>query len=187
MGRKESEIVFHPGFRKSFELGGKSFIIASLTPADRAQIQAGLTLMSAESIRNRFMGSKKAFTEKELDYLTSLDGWNHYALGVEEAFGEQRGVAVIRMVRSEADPREAEVALTIIDEYQRIGLGTYLLDLMIQAAREREITTFSFTFLPQNEGIIKLIHKYGNPETERSHDSMRMVIQITRIVRPSRD
>lgn len=63
----------------------------------------------------------------------------------------------------------------------------YLLDLMIQAAREREITTFSFTFLPQNEGIIKLIHKYGNPETERSHDSMRMVIQITRIVRPSRD
>lgn len=187
MGRKESEMIFHPGYRTAFQLGGKPFIVASLTPADRAQIQAGLKLMSAESIRNRFMGSKKAFTEKELDYLTSLDGWNHYALGVEEATGDHRGVAVIRMVRSEHDPSEAEVAITIIDEYQRMGLGTYLLDLMIEAAKEREISKFSFTFLPQNEAITKLIHRRGTPVIEKSHDSVRMVIQITSMVRPSRD
>ena len=170
--------LFYPEFRTSFSLNGRNFSIASLTPADRAQIQAGLRYMSHESIRNRFMGSKKEFTEKELDYLTSLDGWNHYALGVEEADAPHRGVAVIRMVRSESKPDEAEVAITIIDEYQKLGLGSFLLDLMVLAAKERDIFYFSFTFLPQNEGIVRLIEKKGVPWLKRSHDSVRMVLSL---------
>lgn len=178
MGREKQDLIFHPEFREKLELRGKNFFVASLAPADRAQIQAGLKLMSHESIRNRFMGSKKEFTEKELDYFTTLDGWNHYALGVEEAEGTHRGVAVIRMVRSVTDSREAEVAVTIIDEYQKMGLGSLLLDLIILAAAERGIDRFSFTFLPQNEGIIRLIEKKGAPKTERTHDSMRMVLSL---------
>lgn len=174
-------MIFHPEFRKSFELRGVKFNIASLTPTDRSHIQAGLKLMSNESIRNRFMGSKKEFTEKELDYFTSLDGINHYALGVEEAEGQHRGVAVIRMVRSGTAPTEAEVAITIIDEYQRMGLGSLLLDLLYLAAREREIETFSFTFLPSNEGIVKLIRKKGAPSVLRGHDSVRMLLRLSDI------
>ncbi len=181
MGREKQQLIFSPEFRVNFELRGKNFNVASLTPSDRVHIQAGLKLMSHESIRNRFMGSKKEFTEKELDYLTSLDGWNHYALGVEEADGAHRGVAVIRMVRSEANPREAEVAVTIIDEFQRMGLGSLLLDLIFLAATEREVDQFSFTFLPQNEGIMKLIRKKGNPLAERAHDSVRMVLSSDEI------
>lgn len=170
--------LFHPEFRTSFQLNDQNFHLASLTPADRVHIQAGLRYMSHESIRNRFMGSKKEFTEKELDYLTSLDGWNHYALGVEEADDPHRGVGVIRMVRSEMKPDEAEVAITIIDQYQRIGLGTFLLDLIILAAYERDIKNLSFTFFPQNEGIVKLIEKKGMPQVIRSFDSVRMILPI---------
>ncbi len=178
MGREKQDLIFHPEFRKTFELRGIKFNIASLTPTDRAQIQAGLKLMSHESIRNRFMGSKKEFTEKELDYFTSVDGINHYALGVEEAEGQHRGVGVIRMVRSGSDPTEAEVAITIIDEYQRMGLGSLLLDLLYFAARERGIRAFSFTFLPSNEGIVKLIRKKGAPALLRGHDSVRMLLGL---------
>lgn len=181
MGREKQKLIFAPEFRTSFELRGKNFNVASLTPADRTQIQAGLKFMSHESIRNRFMGSKKEFTEKELDYLTSLDGWNHYALGVEENEGAHRGVAVIRMVRSGEDSTLAEVAITIIDEYQRIGLGSLLLDLIFLAAKERGIKRFSFTFLPQNEGIIKLVAKKGIPVTERGQDSVRMILSADHI------
>ena len=181
MGREKQDLIFHPEFRKNFELRGKKFTIASLTPANKGQIQSGLKFMSHESIRNRFMGSKKEFTETELDHLTSLDGKNHYALGVEEAGETRRGIAVIRMVRSEADYRKAEIAITIIDEFQRIGLGTLLLDLIILAARERGIDQYSFTFMPQNDGIIKLIRKKGVPVTERSHDSVHMLLSYDQI------
>ncbi len=174
-------MIFAPEFRLPFRLRGNKFFVASLTPADRAHIQAGLKLMSQESIRNRFMGSKKEFTEKELDYFTSLDGWNHYALGVEEGGGHHRGVAVIRMVRSEARPTEAEIAITVIDEYQKMGLGSFLLDLLVLAALERNIEQFSFTFLPQNEGIARLIQKLGSPELIREHDTVRMVLLLRKL------
>lgn len=178
MGREKQDLIFHPELRHTFELGGIKFNIASLTPLDRAHIQAGLKLLSHESVRNRFMGSKKEFTEKELDYFTSVDGINHYAIGVEEAEGQHRGVGVIRMVRSGTVATEAEVAVTIIDEYQRIGLGSLLLDLLCLAARERGIDTFSFTFLPTNEGIVKLIRKKGAPSLLRGHDSVRMLLKL---------
>jgi GNAT superfamily N-acetyltransferase len=178
VGREKPGLIFHPEFRHTFELGGTQFNIATLTPADRVQIQAGLKNMSQESIRNRFMGSKKEFTEKELDYFTSLDGINHYALGVEEAKAPHRGVGVIRMVRSGDDPAEAEVAVTIIDEYQRIGLGSLLLDLLILAGRERGITALSFTFLPSNEAIVKLIREKAAPSLLRGHDSVRMLLRL---------
>lgn len=177
MGREKQELIFHPEFRQTFELRGTKFNLASLTPSDRASIQTGLKNMSHESIRNRFMGSKNEFTEQELDTFTSLDGVNHYALGVEEADVPHRGVAVIRMVRSEKDPSEAEVAITIIDEYQRRGLGSFILDLLFLAGDERGITSYSFTFLPQNAGIVKLIYKKGNPQSEKDHDSEKMVLK----------
>ncbi len=82
------------------------------------------------------------------------------------------------MVRSGTDPLEAEVAVTIIDEYQRMGLGSLLLDLLYLAARERDINTFSFTFLPMNEGIVKLIRKKGAPSLLRGHDSVRMLLRL---------
>jgi acetyltransferase len=172
-------MFFRPEFRLPFTLKGKKFFVASLTPKDKTQIREGLKFMSAESIRNRFMGSKKDFTEKELDYLTSFDGINHYALGVEEDGGAHRGVAVIRMVRSELNPNEAEVAITIIDEYQKMGLGSFLLDLLYLAARERNIDRFSFTFLPSNEGIERLIQKKGISKLVRSHDTVQMIQSLT--------
>lgn len=137
--------------------------VGSVLPHNKKQISEGLRDMSPETIRNRFLGSKREFSDKELEYLTKLDGWNHYAIGVEERDRHHRGVAVIRMVRSSHSETEAEIAVTIIDEYQRMGLGSFLINLIILAAMERKIEKLSFTFLPQNEAIVKLINKAGLP------------------------
>lgn len=119
--------------------------------------------MGPESIRNRFLGSKRDFSEQELQYLTVLDGWNHYAFGIEEREKLKRGVGIIRLVRSSHSEKEAEIAITIIDEYQRMGLGEFLLNLIILAAMERDIEILSFTFLPQNTSIHRLVKKAGVP------------------------
>ena len=119
--------------------------------------------MSPETIRYRFLGSKRDFSERELQYLTVLDGWNHYAIGIEEREKLKRGVGIVRMVRASHSETEAEIAITIIDEYQKMGLGMFFLDLIVLAALERKIETLSFTFLPQNEAILKLINRTGTP------------------------
>lgn len=158
------DLFFTPEIKIDFDWRNKFHLRAgSVRPQNKKQIADGLRDMSPESIRNRFLGSKRAFTDKELQYLTVLDGWNHYAIGIEERENLKRGVAIIRLVRSSHSETEGEVAITIIDEYQKQGLGSFLMDLIILAAIERNFETLSFTFLPQNEAIVKLITRAGIP------------------------
>ncbi|WPU63815.1 GNAT family N-acetyltransferase [Peredibacter starrii] len=157
-------LFFSPEFSMNFVWRERFHLRAgSVRPHNKKQISEGLRNMSPESIRNRFLGSKREFSDQELKYLTSLDGWNHYAIGIEEQDGQKRGIAIVRMVRASHDIHEAEVAVTIIDDFQRKGLGSFLLNLIILAAMERDIHTLSFTFLPSNDGIVKIIHKVGVP------------------------
>lgn len=157
-------LFFTPEIKMDFDWKGKFHLRAgSVQPHNKKQISEGLRDMSPESIRNRFLGSKREFSDQELQYLTTLDGWNHYAIGIEEREKLKRGVGLIRLVRSSHSATEAEIAITIIDEYQKLGLGSFLLNLVILAALEREIELLSFTFLPQNDAIIKLVKRAGIP------------------------
>lgn len=157
------DLFFTPEFSSEFEWNSFHFRVGSVRPHNKKQISDGLRDMSPETIRYRFLGSKRDFSERELQYLTVLDGWNHYAIGIEEREKLKRGVGIVRMVRSSHSETEAEIAITIIDEYQKMGLGTFFLDLIMLAALERKIETLSFTFLPQNEAIAKLINRAGIP------------------------
>jgi GNAT superfamily N-acetyltransferase len=133
--------------------------LGCVTPNKKNKISQGLRNLSHETIRYRFMGPKKEFTPAELEYLTELDGQNHFALGIEEANGRERGVGIVRLVRSSIDPTLAEVAIVIIDEYQRIGLGHLFIEAIILAAFERGIQTLSFSLLPSNDMLVKLLQK----------------------------
>lgn len=148
----------------AFDLDWKNrfkFRIGPVLPINRGQLSRGLKDLSSESIRNRFLGSKKEFSSAELEYLTNLDGWDHYAIGIEEREKPFRGVSIARLVRSPIDTSEAEVAITIIDEFQGMGLGTLQIQLIALAAYERNLARLTFTSLPQNNGMLKLIQKIG--------------------------
>jgi GNAT superfamily N-acetyltransferase len=177
------KLFFSADFRADINWKGKIELRAgSVRPINRKQISDGIRDMGPETIRNRFLASKRDFTEKELEYLTTLDGWNHYALGIEERERPNRGVAVARIVRSSLNESEAETAITIIDEYQHIGLGTFLLNCMILSAFERKIDTLSFTFLPQNEAIVKLIKKAGTPiHGPHNQDFVQLFLDLKKI------
>lgn len=169
-------MFFTPEFREDFNWPPKYELrVGSVLPKNKKQISDGLREMSPETIRNRFLGSKRDFSEKELQYLTELDGWNHYAIGIEEREKLKRGVGVIRIVRSSHDESEAEVAILLIDDYQRKGLGQFMMNLIVLAALERKITTLSFTYLPQNDVILKLISMIGKPETGKQNQDYDQV------------
>jgi GNAT superfamily N-acetyltransferase len=179
----KKELFFSPKFKAEFQWKSSHHLrVGSVLPHNKKLISEGLRDMSPASIRNRFLGSKRAFTETELQYLTVLDGYNHYAIGVQELSASKKGVAVVRLVRASHNESEAELAITIIDDYQNLGLGTLLLKLAILAAYEREIKTLSFTFLPQNEAIVKLIKKMGDPILGPHHyDYTQLFLEIEKL------
>ena len=173
-------MFFSPEFKVDLAWKGQHHLkVGSVLPQNARQISESLKDFSPESIRNRFLGGKKEFTPQELEYFTRLDGINHYAIGVEESNETQRGVAIVRLVRSSTDPSEAEVAIMIIDDFQKMGLGFFLINMIVLAAFERKIERLSFTFFPQNEGIARLINKVGTPVAgAHSHDFVQLFLEM---------
>jgi predicted GNAT family acetyltransferase len=114
---------------------GSEVLIRPVGPADVPLLADGFARLSARSRQLRFLGPKKQLTAAERRYLTEIDHHDHEALGaVDRASG--RSVGVARYVRSFEDAQDAEIAVTVVDEWQRRGLGTELLAQLAQRARE---------------------------------------------------
>jgi acetate---CoA ligase (ADP-forming) len=59
------------------------------------------------------------------------------------------------------DPRAAEVAFTVADEYQRRGIGTRLLERLAERAAEAGIEEFVAEVLPDNDAMLAVFRDAG--------------------------
>jgi GNAT superfamily N-acetyltransferase len=141
---------------------GTLVVISRLTPADAPLLADGFARLSEESRRLRFLTPKPSLSNAELRYLTEVDGHRHEALGaIDPTTG--RGVAVGRFIRDERDPSCAEVALTVADEWQHLGLGKLLLSRLVDRAREEGVERFTALVAEDNENMQKLIERLDAP------------------------
>lgn len=138
------------------------FEIRPILPSDKIPLQAGLSMLSPESIRQRFFGNKKEFSAKELAYLTEVDQVNHLAyVAVYHHEGKQFPAGVIRAVRKKEKPEYAEIGITIVDGHQGKGLGTKLLKQLANRALEVGITHFYGDYHTSNLKMSKLLEKFS--------------------------
>lgn len=141
--------------------------IRPIEPADAQSLEEGLEALGFESRYRRFLIPKRSFSSKELAYLTNVDHHQHEALVALEP-GEGRGLAVARFIKDPDDPRTAEVAIVVADEWQNRGLGRALLERLVERAVEEGVQRFSATVLALNHDIVALLRKVGPVEQLRS-------------------
>jgi RimJ/RimL family protein N-acetyltransferase len=179
VGDTKEELIFPESVNHRFLFSGQEFILGPIGPESKGYLREGMRHLSGESLRNRFFGGKKEFTSKELVELTELDGKNRFALGVIRDLRDPHGIGLIRMDRDKKKSESAEVALTIIDEYQRKGLGTIFIKIMILAALERNLQQLNFTYLNQNSGFERLIKRFSPfVILEKDKDSTTIAIDL---------
>jgi GNAT superfamily N-acetyltransferase len=116
----------------------------------------GFDRLSDESRYRRFLAPMPELTEPMVDYLTEVDHHDHEAIvALDERTGE--GIGVARYVRTPERPLAAEVAVTVIDDWQGRGLGTVLLDVISARARQEGITHFTALMLATNQQMMSLL------------------------------
>jgi GNAT superfamily N-acetyltransferase len=133
--------------------------VRPINPADKEMLQESLAHLSEASRRKRFLGPKKRFTLSELRYLTEVDGHDHFAMVALPADERHDIVAVARFVRLEDDPKAAEAAIVVDDEYQRSGLGSLLARRLADAAREHGVERLTATIASDNTAALKLMRQ----------------------------
>lgn len=139
---------------------GSKVVIRRVTPADAPVLAEGFERLSRESRRLRFLTAKTNLSQRDLRYLTEVDGHNHEALGaVDPVTG--RGLGVARFVRLAPDADVAEVAVTVTDEWQGRGLGTLLLEALTDRARAEGVTRYTALVADENTVVVDLLRRLG--------------------------
>jgi GNAT superfamily N-acetyltransferase len=120
--------------------------------------------MSPDSRYRRFFSGITELSSDMLDYLTRVDGHDHFAVVAwTESLDlkEEAGVGVARFVRLPDEPDVAEAAVTVVDDYQGRGIGRLLLVTLVEAARERGVKKFRGEVLTSNEPMCRLLEAAG--------------------------
>ena len=141
---------------------GEELLIRPLVHGDRFELAAGFFDLSLRSRQLRFFQPPEELDEEDLEHLTNLDYEDHFAFAALLVGGPvPKGVGVARYLRDPADPTVAEVAVTVLDDHQRRGIGTLLTRALAEVAIEKGIRTFVSYVQWLNDPAIELLLAEG--------------------------
>jgi RimJ/RimL family protein N-acetyltransferase len=142
--------------------GGVRIRIRPIAPKDKERISEGWQYLSAATRYMRFLHPKSSLSRWELAYLTELDYVDHFAWGAELVDDPGHlGIGIARYIRDKDNPEVAEAAITVVDDYQRMGLGRILLQALTEAAQQNGIERFRAEVSASNEQVITSLTRLG--------------------------
>lgn len=139
---------------------GRCVLVRALRHDERAKYRDAVAGLSPRSRYLRFAAPLPRISEPLLDRMMEFDGERHV---VYAAFttDESTVVAVACFIRTAGDPRAAEVAIAVADDWQGGGLGSALTAKIIERARETDLTRLIATTLGENHGAARLARAVG--------------------------
>ncbi|MGZ6563782.1 MAG: GNAT family N-acetyltransferase, partial [Solirubrobacteraceae bacterium] len=144
---------------------------------DKPALAASFERLSEESRYRRFFASKKKLSAAELDYLVDVDHTNHEAIiAVDPSSGQGLGVA--RYIRSTDDAGLAEVAVTVVDDWQGRGLGRALLQRLTYRARREGVRRFSALVQAENRASLGLLEGLGDTRRTFAVGEVELLIDL---------
>lgn len=118
---------------------GSSVVVRAIRPEDKLALRAAFSRLSTESACSRFFRARQSSSATELKYFTEVDFVHHVAIGVALLQGKQAlPIGIGRYIVSHSDPQSAEIAFTVDDDYQGIGVGSSLLNMPRRSQRTIE-------------------------------------------------
>jgi RimJ/RimL family protein N-acetyltransferase len=139
---------------------GTRISVRPLRADDRAAFATLFGRLSPDSRLRRFLSPKRELAARELTFFTDVDHCHHDAIAaVDQRDGSIVGTA--RYVRDADRANVAEVAIEVVDELQRMCIGTALAGLTIQRARTNGVTLLTGRTLWDNRAARALLAQHG--------------------------
>ncbi len=137
---------------------GGTVRIRPIVPADAPALQALVHNMSTQSSYFRFFRVKRELAPEELKAFTEIDYRSDMAF-IAIVDGELVGVGRYNSIDN--DPASAEIAFTIADPSQGMGIGTLLVFRISAYARALGIERFQAYLLADNHAMMRVFRNAG--------------------------
>ena len=140
---------------------GTEIFFRPIKPTDEPAMSDMLYSLSPASVRTRYMAQTVAFPHRDIQQLTNIDYTQDISIvgTVPSVSGEQ----VVAIAQYYLDPKThaAEVAFLVQDEWQKKGMGTFLLAYLAQIAKKRGVKQFYAKVLAMNKPMLAIFHNSG--------------------------
>ena len=158
--------------------GGSTVLIRQVRSTDAPLLADGFARLSPRSRQMRFLTRKKELSAAELRYLTDVDHHDHEAL-VALNHADGRGVGIARYIRHADDRHAAEIAVTVVDDWQGRGLGTELVTRLSGRARSEGIHRFTALVAEDNKAVARMLRNTSAALVGRSPGTGEYEITLT--------
>lgn len=157
---------------------GIQVTIRAIRPDDRDALLAAFKGLDERTIYLRFFGPKQEISPQELTEATEVDFIRTVVLVTCLQKGEEEKIigAGQYIAYGDAEPPDrAEVAFTVEEDYQGLGIAGKLLDHLAAIARQKGIVRFHAEVLPENKGMLRVFSRSGFPLKQEYGDGVMHV------------
>lgn len=139
----------------------KDIYFRPLRPFDQKAIQDFFYSHRPQTIYQRYLANVESLSFMEAGARVSVDYNKDMAIaGYDHWMPIGRMVCIGRYIRHD-ESAEAEIGIVVKEDFQGIGIGNFLCDMLIQAAREHGIRQL-YAYVAQTNGVMLKIFKNHN-------------------------
>ena len=139
----------------------KKVILRPIKPEDEPLEKKMFEEMSKKTQRFRFFGQIKDITHKLLIRYTQIDYDREIAIIAETKVDGKKKMAGVARIISDPYDDSAEFAIVVADPYQNKGIGSELMNYILNIAREKNIKYIYAYFLEDNDIMGNMFEKRG--------------------------
>ena len=141
--------------QSTMSIGERTLTVREITIADTERLGRMFTRLSPDSVYRRFFSPIQQPSRTALLWLTSVDHGRRDAL---VALDGDEIVAVARY-DGRAGKTTAEIAVTVEDSWQHLGVGQRLTKRLARRAIDHGIESFEAVVQPDNQAALRLLRK----------------------------
>ena len=162
---------------------GERVLVRPIRLADGEQLAGMHARLSKDSIYRRYFGFKSALSPAEIQRFTGIaEEWRFALVGVRST-GQLAGVT---RYEGQAGRTDAEIALIVDDALHHMGLGTLLLQRLVDVALVSGMTSLTAVVLASNMPMLHLLRALNVPTTSaRDSDSIEVRLQLAGLELPA--
>jgi acyl-CoA hydrolase/RimJ/RimL family protein N-acetyltransferase len=176
-----SEIKYPEELEKYATLkDGTEFFFRPVKPTDEPSLSNMLYSLSSDSVRLRYFTHTMTFPHQSVQQLTNIDYRNDLAIvGIVPGFSGDEIVAIAQYFLEPKD-MTAEVAFIVQDEWQKMGMGTFLLNYLAEIAVSRGVKKFYARVMWENRSMLSVFQNSGfKIQTEFDGESYGITFDLT--------
>jgi acyl-CoA hydrolase/GNAT superfamily N-acetyltransferase len=131
---------------------------------DESMMQDFFYSLSDRTVYQRYFSPLRAMPHQTAQAMTTIDYERDMGIvGLVRREGRERIIAVGRYGLLGDCSDVAEMAFTVRDDWQNIGIGSYLLDYLAGIAKERGVKSFTAEILENNGPMLRILNKARRP------------------------